>query len=545
MLIFEILIFIQKMFLSFPKGAKSFLISFVVCAAICMGYYLNTLTKTDGHYIYLIDDAYIHLAIAKNFAFHKVWGITRYAFSSTSSSPMFTYLISRFISALGNNDQIPLYFNAVCFAGVIFFLNSWFTRFFSQVKTVVIVTLFTVLFAVLHLQVMSGMEHIFHVLLLIINIFCFCNPHHNPYRTLGFYGSLMLMGVVRFESMFYFAILSFLFALSGKWKQSVAVIMAGFIPVLIFCVWNYRQDGHFFPNSILVKGTKLSFDSGLFVQLKTMLVDNFLCNISFYKTGFLPIILVIVIIIKDMRNKKMKEILSGRFLLIALSLLMICHTLFADLKGVFRYEAYLLVGFSMLLIPELKGFFRDFRNQKLIALLVLGNVVLLVYKTGYAHLMLINGGKNIYEQQVQSARFLHTYYNTSKIIANDIGAISYYTDIHLLDIAGLGSKETIPFNENKRQFDETFKNFLIRYGYDNHYDLAIVYDEWLQGHIPENWKKAAVIKISHKITAARAEVSVYSIDPHRFSLLQERIRQFPWNKNVQVLLMDENVRKIK
>ncbi len=539
MLIFDILIFVQKMFLSFSKGAKSFLISFMICSAICAGYYVNSIAKTDGHYVYLIDDAYIHLAMAKNFALHGVWGITQYAFSSTSSSPLFTYLISRFISVFGNNDQIPLYFNAVCFVGVIFCLNAWFSRIFSQAKSAVLATLFTFLFAVLHLQVLSGMEHILHVLLFMISIFCFHNPHHTVYKTVGFYASLMLMGTVRFESMFYFIILSGLLALTGKWKQSFAVILAGFIPILIFCWWNYLQDGYFFPNSILVKGTRLSFDSGLFGQLKIILVDHLLCNISFYKTGFLPILLVVVFIIKDMKNKTVKEILSDRFFLIVLSLLMICHALFADLKGIFRYEAYILAGFCMVIIPELKGFFRNFRSRKLIAVLVLGNVALLFYKTGYAHLMLDNGGRNIYEQQIQSARFLHTYYNHSKVIANDIGAISYYTDIHLLDIAGLGSKETIPFNENKRQFDESFKEFLIRYGNDHHYDLAIVYDEWLQGHIPENWKKAAVLKISHKITSARAEVSVYSIDPHQHSLLQKRIRQFQWNKNVQVILMDE------
>jgi mannose/fructose/N-acetylgalactosamine-specific phosphotransferase system component IID len=41
---------------------------------------------------------------------------------------------------------------------------------------------------------------------------------------------------------------------------------------------------------------------------------------------------------------------------------MICHSMFADLKGMFRYEAYILTGFSMALIPKLKGLFENFRT---------------------------------------------------------------------------------------------------------------------------------------------------------------------------------------
>jgi hypothetical protein len=38
-----------------------------------------------GSFTYALDDAYIHLAMAKNFPL-GVWGTTRYEFSSSSSS---------------------------------------------------------------------------------------------------------------------------------------------------------------------------------------------------------------------------------------------------------------------------------------------------------------------------------------------------------------------------------------------------------------------------------------------------------------------------
>lgn len=216
--------------------------------------------------------------------------------------------------------------------------------------------------------------------------------------------------------------------------------------------------------------------------------------------------------------------------------------MFADFKGLFRYEAYLLVGFSMVLIPKVKSLFLNAktycRKEIFISLLIAMNILLMIYKSWVAHQIIDNGGKNIYEQQMQSAKFLHTYYNTSKVVANDIGAITYYTDIHLLDIADLGSKEIIPFNENKKVFAQKFEDFLTEYSLKNKYEIAVVYDAWFQGHIPKNWRKAAVLKIKNKITVAQLEVSIYSIDTAHLELLKENIRKFNWDKNVMVRLMD-------
>lgn len=522
-------------------SVKSFLMSLIIFFAVCLGYYLNVLSKTDGHYVYLIDDAYIHLAMAKNFALYDVWGITRYEFSSTSSSPLFTYLLSVLIQFFGNNDQLPLYFNAIFGLGIVHFLNQYYSEFFKNVKNIVAAVLFTLFFAVLHLQLLSGMEHVFHVFLLVVNIFCLSN-FKNKTAVFGFYFSLLLMGVVRFESMFYFVSLAFVFILIKKWKEAAAVLLIGFIPVAIFCYINYQHDGYLFPNSVVVKGTKFTFDSNLPHQLKSILLDNFLFNKSFYKIGFLPIIMCAIFIVKDFKKKNYNDLVKDNFLLIVISLLMICHSMFADLRGNFRYEAYILTGFSMALIPKMKALFEDFKNyikkEKLISVLVLMNIFLLIYKFSFAHQMLDNGGKNIYEQQIQSAKFLHTYYNTSKVVANDIGAITYFTNIHLLDIVGLGSKEMIPFNENKKQLDQNFEDFLTKYTSNKKYDVAVIYDEWFQGYVPKTWKKAAVLKIKNRITVSKDEVSIYSVDADNFQQLKQNIRQFKWNRNVEVLTVD-------
>lgn len=523
-------------------GLRSFLLSSFLFFSVCLCYYISSVLKTDGHYTYPLDDAYIHLAMAKNFALYEVWGMTKYRFSSSSSSPLFTYILSILIKIFGNSDQVSLYFNTVISVGILYLLSEYYAGIFKDVKRTVLTVLFTVFLIVLPLNLLSGMEHILQVFLFVLNIFCFYRYKENKLALLGFYFSLLFIGLVRFESMFYFAILAVLFAMVRKWKEALFVLLLGFVPIMAFCAVNYQQDGYFFPNSVVVKGTKLGLDADMLGQLKIIVLDNFLLNISFYKIGFFPLLLCIIFIYRDFRIKALKEVVRDNFLLIVFSLLMICHAMFADLKGQLRYEAYILTGFCMVLIPKCKGLFFNFtgyiKKEKLVCLFIAANVFLMIYKLWVAHPIMSNGGKNIYEQQVQSAKFLNQFYNTSRVVANDIGAICYYTDIHLLDIAGLGSVETIPFNENKKAFGQNFENFLSKYCLDHQYDIAVVYEEWLQGHVPFYWKKAATLKIEDKMTVARLEVSVYSVNTKNLEELKQNIKKFNWNKNITVTIIE-------
>lgn len=78
------------------------------------------------------------------------------------------------------------------------------------------------------------------------------------------------------------------------------------------------------------------------------------------------------------------------------------------------------------------------------------------------------------------------------------------------------------------------KNFLTKYTAQNKFQLAIVYEHWLNGQIPVSWKQVAELSIDENLNAAGKTVSIYSIDEKGFITLQENIRNFNWNKNVKV-----------
>ena len=391
------------------------------------------------------------------------------------------------------------------------------------------------------------MEHVLQIFLIVVNVYFFQKWIVSDFKksdfAYWFYFTIALLGLVRFESMFYFVSLALVFLCLKNFKNALLTLILGFLPILIFGYFNYQQSGYFLPYSVVVKGVKLELSGDFISQLKFLLLNKIFLNITFYKVGLFFLLITGVFLYRSFKSKiSYRKLVQNNFLLIVLSLTFILNSFFGDFRSYFRYEAYIAVAFVMVIIPRLKQFFinplSEFTKDKIMGLFIICNVVMLVYKCGVSHLMIIDGSRNIYEQQVQSGKFLNKYYNTSKVVANDIGAICYYSDIHLLDIIGLGSKEMIPFNQSGKEFDQKFENFLTEYTIKNNYDLAIVYEEWFSGHVPKNWRKVAVLKINNNNNAALDHVVIYSINPKIYNQLKNNVKNFHWNKNVQVSIIE-------
>ncbi|PIF43332.1 4-amino-4-deoxy-L-arabinose transferase-like glycosyltransferase [Chryseobacterium sp. 52] len=527
---------------------KSALTTAAVFFGICFIYILLMLSGTENNFTYILDDAYIHLAMAKNYALHGVWGVTEYTFSSSSSSPFFTFVLSGLISVFGNNQLIPLFFNFGCAFLAVYLLNRYYSDFFKENRSIVLASVFTLLFASVHLLIFSGMEHVLQVLVVIINIYCFekwrAFDFKNSSYTVGFYLTIALLGLIRFESIFYFAALAFVFLLLRKFKHSALLLMFGFVPILVFGYFTYQKTGYFFPNSVIVKGTKFDVSGNYLLQIKNIFLNKIVLKPYFYVAGLLPLCFVSFLIFKDYKNKlSFREMIANNFLLIALTINLFIQGAFGQFTNFFRYEAYLLTAFAMVIIPRIKNLFdnRNFllKQSRVPVLLTLLTCMLLILKMAVGSMLIVIGSRNIYEQQVQSSEFLKKYYNSSKVIANDIGAICYFTDIHLLDVAGLGSKEMVPFKVKKKGLDDKFEHFLTQYSVQNHYQLAIIYEAWLEGHTPKNWKKVAVLEVKGlNAVLGLKQVTIYSIDPKIHSSLQQNVKNFNWNKNVDVKITE-------
>jgi len=160
--------------------------------------------------VYPLDDTYIHLSVAKNAALYNNWGVGRYEFTSSSSSPLYSFILSVLIRLFGNNAMYPLIVN-ILFGNLIIIALYMFVKnklwFFVGV-------FFLCTPVLLHIQILSGMEHTMHILIMLTAFILFSkfadSEFNNKNYGVAFLSVSALLCLSRYESMFFcFLFLSF------------------------------------------------------------------------------------------------------------------------------------------------------------------------------------------------------------------------------------------------------------------------------------------------------------------------------------------------
>jgi hypothetical protein len=127
---------------------------------------------------------------------------------------------------------------------------------------------------------------------------------------------------------------------------------------------------------------------------------------------------------------------------------------------------------------------------------------------------------NIFEQQIQMADFLRQFYQGQVVAANDIGAIDFLADIRLVDLAGLGTRETARLKlkhiYGAPQIAAVAEQYQVQ--------IALVYDSWFK--IPPDWIKAGEWQIPDNVICGDSTVSFYAVNPSAALDLIERLQTF-------------------
>lgn len=478
-----------------------------------------------GKYIYPLDDTYIHLSISKNLALNNVWGITQHEFSSTSSSPLFTLIISFLILIIGNNELIPLYLNLII-------LNLFLLIIFLNFKTKpfhLIIILWGYLFLVLlKIQVISGMEHMLHIFLISTSWIYFCKWYDSNFTEKFskdiFLITLPFLCLSRYESLFFVTLIAVLLFYKKLYKTSITVIILAYTPIIIFGIYAINQGGHFFPNSVLAKGnhsfTIFSIFKSLYSAFKYTITSNlylwlliFLISISFIYSYF----------DKKQIITSLKTIFDENLRTFLLILLLIFHLMFAKTGWLYRYDAYIIGLFFLTIALYLKKLKNYTNFSVLIMVLISGGILFLTsfdrYKNSNEVIRFAN--KNIYDQQIQMSTFLKKYFNKSTVVANDIGAITYYTNIKLYDLVGLGSTNILNYilKNNSQQYEKYINSL--------NYDIMIIYDSWFSNNNLANKKKVAILYLKDNHICGSNEVSFYlPLNSNKFNYTYKSLIEF-------------------
>jgi len=492
---------------------------------------LTLFQYTHGTIAYPLDDTFIHMAVAKNLAFEKVWGISKFSFQSASSSPLYTVLLAGSFLLFGMHLIIPLLINAA--AAIIFLvaLQKWLIQQGFDAKSQLVILLLVIFLTPLPVLVICGMEHTLQLLFCFLFIYSFsryASEGRLPWSVF-IYGLLMV--TTRYETMAIVGIACLLLLRRKQWWTAITLGSVSLLPIVIFGLIAMSKGSYFMPNSVLIKSTAppLTIDGLTDFIVSTFWMKLFYAarDINFLSASRLLLLLPITYLFFEDNVRQNTEY---RYIITILLGAAFAHVSFAfNMPFLFpRYEAY-LIGCSVVIILALairngqKMFVSRIQGMEWASLIVFGILAMpLVFRTVYTLSSVKQECINIYDQQYQMAKFVHTYYDKYPIALNDIGAVSYYSDGDKLDLVGIASLDVVK-SKKLGYWSNSFADSLAR---RNGIKLAIVYDSWFDKDLLRRWNKVATWQIQNNVICGDAVVSFYTLDPAYIMKLKQDLLSF-------------------
>ncbi len=494
------------------------------------------LIRSGGFFSYVLDDAYIHMSIARSLAESGTWGVSPDHFASASSSMAYSLLLTLLFKVFGANIFIPFIIGVISVSILVVLMYILFLKLKLNEKNLFLVLICVIVFTPLPSQVFTGMEHslqmIFDILFFYYGVKILSDADFKSQKFITQDKILLLIlsplvVSMRYEGLFLVGAVCFIFFIRRDFFYSILLGGIGILPIGLFGLYSISQGGFLFPNPVLVK-TSASAES-----LENLpLYLSFLIQLAMCPHLLIPLILSVIIFFNEISNKRIKWNKNSIMAFIFISTTVL-HLLLARIWMFFRYEAYLvLIGFYIMIIflkdyiPILKINLPEKKYNKLFARLALIGVIVMAGRGIASYIRVPYATVNIYEQQIQMGLFLNTYYNGQAVAANDIGAINYYSDATIIDLMGLGTQEVADLILAGNRTTES-----IRYICDKfNVTIAIVFDVWFNGilgpKLPNEWKKVGEWEIIENLACMSHIVAFYAVDPAEETTLRNNLHDF-------------------
>jgi len=481
------------------KMALIFLSIFVIAELVLI------LVTNSGHFVFTLDDAYIHLALAENIAYGH-YGLNLEDFSAPSSSIIWPFIIAPFAGYI-ISPYIILIINIVIAFGTVYIYWEILTP--SPIKDIEISQKTNLFFTALLIclifatnligLIFIGMEHSLQLFLCILMIWGVIYEGRHKKIPWWFIIAIILAPLVRYECLaLSLPILIHLF-LCGYRPQIIGTTLVMVLSIGLFTFFLYYLELGILPTSIVLK----SSIGGLNNRVISVL-NNFYSSINSDRGLLLTIVMLSLVYIGFFRQIRDKSL--AIIIITAITL----HLLVGSYGWYNRYEIYI---WSVALLTFL------YLNKTLIYQIPLESeiyqwsslmiITLILICSPYIRstIDLPVASNNIYEQQYQMHRFVTEYYN-DVVAVHDIGYVSYLNNNYVVDLAGLASIEVVNYRktpENKNWVSELMKKHEAK--------LTMVYDDWFAELMPDQWHKVGVLHTSkYKVTTARLQVSFYVAD---------------------------------
>ena len=479
------------------------------------------LVHTGGHLVYALDDAYIHMAVARSLARDGVWGVTPYAFTSSTSSLAWPLLLALADLVAGVREATPLVLNVV-FAVVSIVLAD---RLLAGVPVLLraAALLALVFLTPLPTLILAGMEHTLHiatVFWLLERVRAAEEDDGETGRALTSLGAASAFAAAaRYESLFLIGPAVVLLWLDRRRAAAIVAAVAAVVPLAVYGAVSIAHGWPPLPNSLLLK--RATFEgSGA-----AAFFDRFGGH-ALHTLAEAPHLLVLMGAVLVMSARRPASAAGRRWdAIFVIGTLL--HLQFAAIGWLFRYEAY-LVAIGVVLVArhladaptESPAFGTAARAALTVAALVAAAPLLT--RAAQAAAQTPRAVKNIYEQQYQMGLFLHGLPAGSTVMANDIGAIAYLADVRLIDLYGLATQETA----RARREGRVDRALLARLAAPVPPAAVVIYRSWFADAIPPDWIQVGTWKVPEEVVVADRTVTFYATRPADAALLERALEAF-------------------
>jgi len=493
---------------------------------------LSIMRETGGRLIYASDDVYIDMAMARNLVRYGVWGVTPYGFTSSASSLAWPVLLAASYGLFGVNEWSPLALNLVL-SLMLLVVAFRIARGHGASSSIVFATLLAIIFfAPLTAIVCAGLETVLQVLLALAFAEALwwelCKAPLDRAKPINLSQSALVglaacLTLVRYEGLFLALAGGLLLACRRRFRLGLMVAGGALLPVAAWAAYSVMKGWYPLPNSVVVKSAPFS---DIIPETPAMTLTRpirFLTGKDYMLS--LAALLILLWVLGWTRNSRGIQFFAPGlfFFMVALQ-----HGTLIDIEWFYRHGAYLVV----------LGIWALEATASRVPQVIFRRTPQVVFSAGACSLFLLYplfargtgalldtpvASYNIYEMQYQMGLFLKQYYSGQAVAANDIGAIDYLTDLHLVDLYGLASMDVARAKLSGRFTTGVIEQVTA----EQNVRIAIVYDEWF-AHVglPSSWVKVQEWRYSDCVVCGANTISFYALNQNEAGRLERNLSEF-------------------
>ena len=468
-----------------PFAVSSSLFSAIFALLVGRG-----LRADAGTFVYPLDDAYIHLAVARNLALHGVWGVSASGFSGASSSPGWTVLLALVTRVVGAHLLTPLVLNLLAGFGLLLMAAMLLARHARLQGTGLVCALCgLVLVAPLPGLALIGMEHGLHSLAALGFAACGAAALSAPRGVrirlsvvAGLCGTAFACGALRYESCFLVGVALVLLAVRGRWGLAAAAGVSAAMGPAAYAMYSRAESGIALPFSVIMKAAVMGGHHWVGALVAS-------------EVSPVVLVLAVLLLLRVARSSEERASFWGfgnSFLAIALGTAAL-HAEFGPYGWLLRYEAYLYVlgavACGLVAAEELQAGKVSSQRWRAAALLVaLAPVLVGVARRAHDGVTVVAASTHDrYVEHLGQALFVAGAMPRATVLANDIGFLAWYApEVTILDPLGLGSVEPV---ERARRHEAMTPESTAAWATREDARMAILHTDFpgMQAMVPAGW----------------------------------------------------------